>query len=297
MASNLDSDRTLQEITFIAQRLTGASGAALAISDGKVISCCACSGYLTPPIGTQLNTTVGLTAICVRAGEVVRCDDTQADPRVDSSKCVGVRSILVVPVFNHPDVAGVLEVLSSKANRFADRHVTALQLLARLVEAHVNYVSRDNRPLDNSASDQKLTPNDSGASSTIGATVACLSCGQRNPLGSQFCNRCGIILCVSTAPLDATIDLSLPEGGCIDDEGLREIYQLISGNAGLATWNDIYAKLLANLQTPPASDKRRLATTEETVNSEDKANIIGRMEGNNELTARPRAAIRRRLWL
>jgi GAF domain len=292
-----DPDRTLEEITRSAQHLTGASGAALALSDGKVISCRACSGYLAPPVGTQLNTETGLTATCVQTAAIVRCDDTEADPRVDSSKCSGVRSILAVPIFDNPDVAGVLGVFSSEPKRFTDRHVTALQLLARLVETHANYVSRGSVPLDTSASNAKPTSNNSGAKNTDVARVGCLSCGHRNPQGSQFCNRCGVILCISADPLDGTTDLSLPEGmGSIENEGLREIYKLISGSAGLATWNDIYAKLLANLQSPPAPDKPHTATTEPP-KREDAARGFGRTEGNTEVTARPGAAIRRSLWL
>jgi len=203
-----------------------------------------------------------------------------------------------VPVFDDPDVAGVLEVLSSKPKRFTDRHVTALQLLARLVETHVNYVSRGNGPLDTSASDAKPTWNDSGAANTEVARVVCLSCGHRNPQGSQFCNRCGVILCISPAPLDRTADLSLPESTeSIDNEGLREIYKLISGDAGLATWNDIYAKLLANLRSPSAQDKPHTAATGETAKREDTVMGFGRTDGTNKLTAQPGAAIRRSFWL
>jgi ribosomal protein L40E len=294
---DLDPGRTLEGIARSAQHVTGASGAALALSDGKVMSCRACSGYLAPPVGTQLNTDTGLTATCVQTAEVVRCDDTESDPRVDSSKCIGIRSILAVPVFDDPDVAGVLEVLSSKPNTFTDRHVTALRLLARLVETHVNYGSRGNRALDSSVSDVKPTSNEPEAENTRVARVGCLSCGHRNPQGSQFCNRCGVILCISSAPFDKTIDLSLPEGtGSIDNEGLREIYKLISGGAGLATWNDIYANLLSNLQCASAQDKPTLATGE-TAKREETVKGYGRAEGANELTTRPGAAIRRSLWL
>ena len=294
---DLDPNRTLEEITRSAQHLTGASGAALALSDGTVISCRACSGYLAPPVGTRLNTDTGLTATCVRTAEVVHCEDTEADPRVDSSKCVGIRSILVVPVFNDTVVAGVLEVLSSKPKNFTDRHVTALQLLARLVETHANYVSRGNA-LDSSASDAKLARDDSAAANAVVPGVGCLSCGHRNPQGSQFCNRCGVILLASLDPQDATPGFSLPEGaGSLDHEGLREIYKLISGSAGLATWNDIYAKLVANQQSPPAPDKIHPAPAEDPDRSERAAKNFGKTEGTNELTARSGAAIRRRLWL
>ena len=99
---------------------------------------------LAPPVGTRLNTDTGFTATCVQTAEVVRCDDTGTDPRVDGSSCVelGIHSILAVPVFDAQKVAGVLEVLSNEPKRFTDRHATALKLLARLVETLVNYASQ-----------------------------------------------------------------------------------------------------------------------------------------------------------
>jgi hypothetical protein len=295
---NLAPDRTLEEIARSAQHLTGASGAALALSDGKVMSCRACSGFLAPPVGTQLSIDAGLTATCVQNAEVIRCDDTETDPRVDSSKCIGVRSILAVPVFDDPGVAGVLEVLSSKPNRFTDRHVTALRLLARLVETHVNYVSRGRRDPDVSACDDKPTANDPDAENASVARVGCLSCGHRNPPGSQFCNRCGVILCISSAPFDKTIDLSLLEGTeSIDNEGIREIYKLISGSAGLATWNDIYPRLLANLECASVRNRPPTAATGETAKREETVKRFGTTEAANEPTTRPGAAIRRSLWL
>jgi len=289
-----DPDGTLGEITRSALRVTGASGAALALSDGTMMSCRASSGYLAPPVGTRLNIDTGLTAACVQTAKVVRCDDTHADPRVDSSKCIGVRSILAVPVFDGSNVAGVLEVLSGKPGKFTDRHVAALQLLARLVETQVNYVPRGSASPADSASDSKPVANDSGAANLDVAGVLCLSCGHANPQGSQFCNRCGVII---ADRLDKAADFSLPEGAkSIDYEGLREIYKLITGNAGLATWNDIYAKLLANQQAPSVQGKP-LGSVTEMVEDEEKVNGPGTIQGTKEPAGRPGAVIRRSLWL
>lgn len=144
-----DSNRTLEEITRSALHATGASGAALVLSDGKVMSCRACSGELAPPVGTRLNPDAGFTATCVQTGEIVHCDDTATDPRIDGSSCIqlGIGSILAVPVFDGPRVAGVLEVLSAETKKFAERHVTALKLLARLVETLASYAPRNGSPL------------------------------------------------------------------------------------------------------------------------------------------------------
>jgi len=68
----------------------------------------------------DLNTETGFTATCVRTAAVLRCDDTQTDPRVDGSSCkeLGIGSILAVPIFNGPGVTGVLEVLSNTPQNF-----------------------------------------------------------------------------------------------------------------------------------------------------------------------------------
>jgi len=247
-------DKILEEIAQTAQRLTASEGAALALSDQEVISCRACSGYLTPPVGTELNTQSGLTATCIQTGEIVRCDDTRSDVRVDSSRCGSIRSTLAVPIFNGSEVAGILAVFSAKPNCFTDKHAVTLQLLARMVEAQVGYASRGNDP-------QMVGGNElaSNGSTVVAQTpqVGCLSCGQRNPQDSQFCNRCGVVLSYS-APATYGTDLgvtgTLPP---LDQEGLREIYKLIAGDSGLGTWNDIYAKLLTNLENSPLSSKAR----------------------------------------
>ncbi|MGA8491140.1 MAG: GAF domain-containing protein, partial [Terriglobales bacterium] len=241
--SDFDANRTLEEIIRSAQYATGASGAALVLSDGKDMSCRACSGELAPPVGTRLNPDAGFTATCVRTGEVIGCDDTVDDPRIHGSGCIelGIRSILAVPVFDGPKVAGVLEVLSNEPKKFGERHVTALRLLARLVETLVNYSSRGNSPLEVQPSDAKPQATDFNRANADTAKVMCLSCGHRNPQDSQFCNRCGVILLVSLGQSETAQDPGKPNG--LDsnaDEGLKEVYKLISESADGATWNEIY---------------------------------------------------------
>jgi hypothetical protein len=283
-------DETLDQIIRSAQHVTGADGAALALSDGRVMSCRACSGYLAPPLGTHLNTDSGLTATCVQTAAIIRCDDTEADSRIDGSKCIGIRSILAVPIFNGPNVAGVLEVLSSKPNLFIDRHVSALQLLARLVETQVNYVSRSESSVDAPAREAKPAKESVDADAP---KALCLTCGHRNPRGSQFCNRCGVVLLMT---LDPSADLSLPEGtDSAANEGLKEVYKLISENVGLASWQEVSSKLLASVQNSPAADKARSA--EKPAKSEETTNKFGGTEEKNQLAAGLGSTIRRRLWL
>jgi GAF domain len=293
--------KALEEITRSAQYATGASGAALVLSDGKIMSCRACSGELGPPVGTRLNADTGFTATCVRTAEVVRCDDTQTDPRVDGSSCIelGIRSILAVPIFNAQSVAGVLEVLSDEPKKFTAKHATALQLLARLVETVVNYVSRTEVSLDTRI-DPKPQSTETGKATRDQTKSMCLSCGHPNPQGSQFCNHCGVILFSFLGSQDLTVDRSLPEGRKSSaDQGVSEVCEIMSGNAGPATWNEISERLLADQQRDSPQDKPRMAAMEETAKTttEDAVLTPKTAEGATGLKARLGAAVRRNLWL
>jgi GAF domain len=302
---DFDSNRILEEITRSAQHATNASGAALVLSDGKIMSCRACSGGLGPPVGTRLNTDTGFTATCVQTKEVVRCDDTETDARVDGSSCIelGIRSILAVPVFNAQNVAGVLEVLSNEPNKFTNRHATALRLMARLVETIADYASRDDVSLDTMTPGAKPASNDSGKPNIDQPKLTCLSCKHPNPQGSQFCNQCGAILYSFLGSQDVTPDRSLQqdtEGNA--DQGFREICDILPG--GPATWSEFSETLLRDQRSVAAQDKPSTATTEEKAKrteeadkTEDTAQGVGTTQGGSGIKARLGSALRRSRWL
>jgi GAF domain len=295
---DVDASRTLEEIARSAQYVTGASGAALVLSDGKVMSCRACCGELAPPVGTRLNTESGFTASCVQTAEIIRCDDTRTDPRVNGSSCneLGIRSILAVPVFDVQRVVGVLEVLSHEPKRFTERHAAALKLLARLLETLISNAPSNNSALAVLPLDPKSKTDDSGRPLPSEAKKTCLTCGHPNPQDSQFCNRCGVILLLSFDQPDNTTDLALPQGvESSNEQDLREIYKLVSGSSGLATWDEIYAKLMTNLHSIPGLDNSPPAKG--TAMRDDTVVEFRETEGNSELKSRSAGAIRRRLWL
>jgi hypothetical protein len=296
---DVDSNRNLEEIARSAQYVTGASGAALVLSDGKVMSCRACSGELAPPVGTRLHTETGFTATCVQTAAIIRCDDTVSDPRVDGSNCVelGIRSILAVPVFEVQRVIGVLEVLSDEPKRFTERHATALKLLARLVETLISNGSANEVSLAIPSCDPRPKSDDPGRARPDEAKTTCLTCGHSNPQGSQFCNRCGVILLISPDQPDTTMDLALPQGvESRNEQDLKEIYKLVSGSSGLATWDEIYAKLITNLRSIPGRDNPQ-ATEEKTATKEDTVVGFREPEGTAEPKSRSGGTIRRSLWL
>jgi putative methionine-R-sulfoxide reductase with GAF domain len=127
------SDVALRVVADRARVFTGATGAAVALLEGDAMVCRAACGESVPPVGARLGLGSGISAECVRTRAVLRCDDAETDPGVDRESCraLGIRSIVVVPVMQGTKVVGVLEVVSSAPNAFANYDQAGLQ---RIIE-------------------------------------------------------------------------------------------------------------------------------------------------------------------
>jgi GAF domain-containing protein len=126
-----------------AQTLTGATGAAIALRHGDEIVCRARTGRTAPDLGVRLQTDSGISADCVRTGEVVLCHDAERNPCVDLASCrrLGVRSILAAPLRHFRKTLGVFEVLSGAPHAFDNRDVATMQLLSSLMVAAISRLS------------------------------------------------------------------------------------------------------------------------------------------------------------
>jgi hypothetical protein len=122
----------LQAILDEAMEGTGASGAAIALSTEDAVCCRASTGALAPEVGTRLQTGTSLTGLCLGTGEILLCNDTSTDRRVDPQLCekTGIKSVLILPIKQNAKAVGVLEVLSNKPNAFNQRDATAMSMLA-----------------------------------------------------------------------------------------------------------------------------------------------------------------------
>jgi putative methionine-R-sulfoxide reductase with GAF domain len=133
----LDLEPAIGMITERAQVLTRATGAAIALRKGDEMVCRARAGRTAPDLGVRLQTTSGISAECVRTGEVLLCHDADRNPRVDLASCrrLGVRSILVAPLRHLRRTLGVFEVLSSSPYAFDHHDVAVMQMLSGLTVA------------------------------------------------------------------------------------------------------------------------------------------------------------------
>jgi TonB family protein len=98
---DLALDLVLNELVVRAADATHASAAALALVRGDEMVYRAATGLHAPDLGIPLNTRDGLSGACVRTRWPQLCNDTESDARVDpaSSRRLGIRSMLIVPVF------------------------------------------------------------------------------------------------------------------------------------------------------------------------------------------------------
>jgi hypothetical protein len=112
------------------------AGAAIALQLGDYLECVASCGESTPPTGTRCYPGEGLTGTCFLTGEMIVCNDTEADSRVVREACqhLGVRSVLVIPLWRDSLRAGVLEVLSSEAGTFSEASINSVKRVAAGIE-------------------------------------------------------------------------------------------------------------------------------------------------------------------
>ncbi len=138
--AGLDLQGVLTLICERTQTLTRASGAVIEILEGDDMVYRAASGTLSPFVGLRLASATSLSGMCVRAGEILRCDDTATDPRVNAEVCrkVGIRAMLVVPMYHAQQIVGVLKVSRPTPKQFEARDADVLQLMAGLIAAVIS---------------------------------------------------------------------------------------------------------------------------------------------------------------
>jgi TonB family protein len=118
-----------------ALQMTHATGAAVALEHRGELIWRAAVGAAAPEVGSAINTESGLTGVCVYSGTTQLCSNTELDSRVDAEACrqLGVRAIIVVPLFRKDRLFGLLEVFARRPYAFGKRDLQALHELAERI--------------------------------------------------------------------------------------------------------------------------------------------------------------------
>ncbi len=143
MGLGFEPEAVMAAIARRAQQLTGADSGVVELLEGDEMVYRAATGAAEGTVGLRLDAYASLSGLCARTGTILRCDDTETDPRVNREACrrVGARSMLVVPLRHQDRSIGVLKVFSRQAAAFDDDHVAVLEVIAGFVAAALGHAS------------------------------------------------------------------------------------------------------------------------------------------------------------
>lgn len=145
--AGLDLDEVMDRVVERTLVLVNADGAAIEIVDGDSMQYRAVSGIATPSLDLRLPRDRSLSGLCIETGDILRCDDSELDPRVSRSDCrrIGLRSMIVVPL-RYKDVnVGVLKAMSKQSKHFSKSHMVVLALLSDLIGASIFFATKYGR--------------------------------------------------------------------------------------------------------------------------------------------------------
>ncbi|MFZ0319705.1 MAG: N-acetylmuramoyl-L-alanine amidase, partial [Candidatus Sulfotelmatobacter sp.] len=128
-------DEVLQLVAERAIAITGADGLGIALAENNEIVLRASAGSIKPDLGARIQRDSAFSGACFRTAQIIRCDDTETDERVNLYACrqLGARSMVAVPLCGRKRVIGLLEAFSAEPFGFNDSDVTSLELLAELI--------------------------------------------------------------------------------------------------------------------------------------------------------------------
>src|ERR1700733_7696473 len=128
-------DEVLQLVAERAIAITGADGLGIALAENNEIVLRASAGKIKPDVGARIQRDSAFSGACFRMAQIIRCDDTETDDRVNLYACrqLGARSMVAVPLCGRRGGIGLLEAFSAEPFGFNDSDVGSLELLAELI--------------------------------------------------------------------------------------------------------------------------------------------------------------------
>ncbi len=153
-------DEVLRLVAERGVALTGADGLAIALAENNEIVLRAAAGTVRPDVGARIERDSAFSGACFREAQIVTCDDTETDLRVNVDACrkLGARSMVAVPLCGRRRVIGVLEAFSSWPFGFNDSDIRNLSLLAELVVSALRPEDEDRFAQSAQAAAAKLEP-------------------------------------------------------------------------------------------------------------------------------------------
>jgi diguanylate cyclase (GGDEF)-like protein len=142
-ASDLNTDQVMYLVANRAQEITGATSAVIELPEGDEMVYAVTSGEATPYLGIRMDRRSTLSGLALDRDQVLYCEDTEIDPRIDrrASRRVHLRSMICVPLKHQDRAVGVLKVYSPEPRHFGEAEVETLNLLSEAMSAHLAHAS------------------------------------------------------------------------------------------------------------------------------------------------------------
>ena len=153
-------DEVLQLVAERAVAITGADGLAIALAENDEIVLRAAAGTVRPDPGTRIDRDSAFSGACFRTAQIINCDDTETDARLNLEACrkMGVRSMVAVPLCGRRRVIGILEAFSSWPFAFNEIDIRNLTLLAELILGALKPEDEDRFAQSAQAAESRLQP-------------------------------------------------------------------------------------------------------------------------------------------
>jgi diguanylate cyclase (GGDEF)-like protein len=142
-AADLNSSEVMRLVVERAQELTRARAGVIEVPDRDEMVYTVTTGDATPYLGIRLPRNSSLSGLALDLDQVLHCNDTEVDPRIDrgASRRVKARSMIAVPLRHGGEAVGVLKVYSSAPGAFGPEEVETLQLLTESISAQMAHAS------------------------------------------------------------------------------------------------------------------------------------------------------------
>ncbi|MEO8102577.1 MAG: PAS domain S-box protein [Betaproteobacteria bacterium] len=136
-SDTLEPQQLMDLVAHHAQALTRADGATVELVADRECMVRAATGTMREFAGGRFQRSTSLSGAAVQHGELLICDDTDTDRRVDRDLCAktGMRSLVVAPFQANPQSFGVLKVIAMRPGAFVQRDIDNLQILAESLGA------------------------------------------------------------------------------------------------------------------------------------------------------------------
>jgi putative methionine-R-sulfoxide reductase with GAF domain len=209
---HLELDKAMALVAERVTRITGASGAGIAILDGSALRYRAGAGGSALPVGSEVALDKAVCAASLRTGQVIRSADVNPEFLFDPEPCRqrGILSLVAVPIYREDAIAGALELYFDKTHGFAEQDIHTCQLMAGLVTEAIGrdaeLILKKSMAAERStmlAAIEKLQPNLAAwaegqaagtapvAEKAAAPTFSCWKCGSALLAEEQFCGKCG----------------------------------------------------------------------------------------------------------